>query len=393
MGDAVVLGAVPAGLAEDAGSVWVLDHTNAAVARVDPESRKVVQTIHDVGNDLQAISARGGAVWVAALRLSDGDGIDAETNQVVDRIEVGNQPSAILASDTEVWVANSADNTVQRIDVKTGKTDPAIPVGNGPSALALHGSTLWVANARGGTVTELNTHTGTRNSADIVVDAGPAALAVTETDVWVANQLGRTVSRFDRTSREVARIFVDDGPSSIVPRRGRPVGRNTYAGTLSRINSRSNAVTTVPVGSSPRALARVGDGVWAASGAFDTSEHVGGTVDRPRRTCRSTPRPWTPPAGTTHPSFRCLRLAYDGLVAFSRPGGLSGQTIVPDLATALPQATDGGRTYIFNPSWNPLLRRAGGQGSRLQAGLPAHARPGTRPRPLRRRCGCQGVRA
>jgi ABC-type transport system substrate-binding protein/DNA-binding SARP family transcriptional activator/streptogramin lyase len=346
MGDAVVLGAVPAGLAEDAGSVWVLDHTNAAVARVDPESRKVVQTIHDVGNDLQAISARGGAVWVAAFGSRTVTRIDAETNQVVDRIEVGNQPSAILASDTEVWVANSADNTVQRIDVKTGKTDPAIPVGNGPSALALHGSTLWVANARGGTVTELNTHTGTRNSADIVVDAGPAALAVTETDVWVANQLGRTVSRFDRTSREVARIFVDDGPSSIVPSGDDLWVGNAYAGTLSRINSRSNAVTTVPVGSSPRALARVGDGVWAASGAFDTSEHVGGTLIVAENLPFDTKT--VDPTGGYYASFiSMLRLAYDGLVAFSRPGGLSGQTIVPDLATALPQATDGGRTYIF----------------------------------------------
>ena len=47
------------------------------------------------------------------------------------------------------------------------------------------------------------------------------------------------------------------------------------------------------------------------------------------------------------PVISMLRLAYDGLVAFSRPGGLSGQTIVPDLATALPQPTDGGRTYVF----------------------------------------------
>ena len=47
------------------------------------------------------------------------------------------------------------------------------------------------------------------------------------------------------------------------------------------------------------------------------------------------------------PVISMLRLVYDGLVAFSRPGGLSGQTIVPDLATAIPQPIDGGRTYVF----------------------------------------------
>jgi DNA-binding SARP family transcriptional activator len=69
VGDAVPIGAVPIGLTEDSGSVWVLDHTNAAVARVDPESRQVVQVISGVGNDPQAISAGVGR----GLRLADGD--------------------------------------------------------------------------------------------------------------------------------------------------------------------------------------------------------------------------------------------------------------------------------------------------------------------------------
>jgi ABC-type transport system substrate-binding protein/DNA-binding SARP family transcriptional activator len=345
-GDAVALGAVPIGLAEDGGSVWVLDHTNAAVKRVDPETRLVVQTIPAVGNDPQAIAARDDNVWVAVFGSGTVTRINAEANQVVEQIDVGNQPSAILASDTGVWVANSGDNTVQRIDPKTGKTDPAIPVGNGPSALALDGSILWVANARGGTVTELDTHTLTSRSADIPVDPGPAALAVTETDVWVANQLGRTVSRIDRSSHQVARIFVDDGPSAIVSRGDEVWVGNADAGTLSRIDSRSNAVTGVPVGSSPRALAVVGDGVWAASGAFDSADHVGGTL-----TVEGEPKFEAsyvdPTAAYSPPLISMLRLAYDGLVAFSRPGGLSGQTIVPDLARAVPQPTDGGRTYVF----------------------------------------------
>ena len=54
-----------------------------------------------------------------------------------------------------------------------------------------------------------------------------------------------------------------------------------------------------------------------------------------------------PTSGYYPPVTAMLRPVYDGLVAFSRPGGLSGQTIVPDLATALPPPSDGGRTYIF----------------------------------------------
>jgi peptide/nickel transport system substrate-binding protein len=38
---------------------------------------------------------------------------------------------------------------------------------------------------------------------------------------------------------------------------------------------------------------------------------------------------------------------YDQLVTFERTGGAASNTIVPDLATAMPVVTDGGRTYAF----------------------------------------------
>jgi peptide/nickel transport system substrate-binding protein len=42
-----------------------------------------------------------------------------------------------------------------------------------------------------------------------------------------------------------------------------------------------------------------------------------------------------------------LGLTSDGLVGYRRTGGLAGSELVPDLATALPGPTDGGRTYTF----------------------------------------------
>jgi len=38
---------------------------------------------------------------------------------------------------------------------------------------------------------------------------------------------------------------------------------------------------------------------------------------------------------------------YDGLVAFKKVGGDDGNTIVPDIAEAIPEAQDGGKTYVF----------------------------------------------
>ena len=39
---------------------------------------------------------------------------------------------------------------------------------------------------------------------------------------------------------------------------------------------------------------------------------------------------------------------HDGLVQFKRVGGTAGTQLVPDLATEIPQPTDGGKTYTFN---------------------------------------------
>ena len=45
--------------------------------------------------------------------------------------------------------------------------------------------------------------------------------------------------------------------------------------------------------------------------------------------------------------WQLLSLTNDGLVTYRRAGGLAGGELVPDLATAIPQPTDGGRTYTF----------------------------------------------
>src|SRR5262249_39438339 len=42
-----------------------------------------------------------------------------------------------------------------------------------------------------------------------------------------------------------------------------------------------------------------------------------------------------------------LRMTGDGLTAFNQVSSLAGTQPVPDLATSLPEPTDGGRTYTF----------------------------------------------
>jgi peptide/nickel transport system substrate-binding protein len=53
------------------------------------------------------------------------------------------------------------------------------------------------------------------------------------------------------------------------------------------------------------------------------------------------------PAVDYDPNWFVLRMANDGLMAWKQVEGADGNTLVPDLAAAIPTATDGGRTYAF----------------------------------------------
>ncbi len=346
-GDAVQMGASPVALTEAGGSVWVVNQTQQSVVRIDPQNRRIIQTVHDVGQSPEAIASSGKDLWVAAANDGFLTRINVAENKVVAKIPVGILPAAVIATADDVWVANSGDNTVQHVDPGTGRADPAIPVGDGPDGLALDGSTLWVANGRSGSLTQIDTRTKDRATADIYVDSGPSGIAVTPTDVWVTNQLSQSVSRVSRQTGKVARIGLDDGPSSVVVADGAVWVSETYAGSVSRIDPESGSVTRLMVGSSPRALARVGSEVWAASGAFAATEHVGGTMTVATGPGGISAGETMDPADLNWPFIvELLRPVYDGLVAF-RAVGSASQTLVPDLATALPRPSDGGRTYVF----------------------------------------------
>jgi peptide/nickel transport system substrate-binding protein len=55
-----------------------------------------------------------------------------------------------------------------------------------------------------------------------------------------------------------------------------------------------------------------------------------------------------PAQNYTLEEWQLLIDTHDGLVQFQRVGGTAGTKIVPDLATAIPVPTDGGKTYLFH---------------------------------------------
>jgi YVTN family beta-propeller protein len=101
----VSVGRQPAGIAYGHDAVWVACSGDDAVSRIDPNAYSTV-TIK-VADDPVAVAVAPDAVWVAS-RSGVVSRIDPETNDVVATIEVGNEPSGIAAGLGYVWVTVQA---------------------------------------------------------------------------------------------------------------------------------------------------------------------------------------------------------------------------------------------------------------------------------------------
>jgi DNA-binding SARP family transcriptional activator/ABC-type transport system substrate-binding protein len=343
LGSVVPVGQGPSGVAYGAGSLWVTNTGDGTVSRVNPASSQVTQTT-DVGAAPSAVTVTGEDVWVANGGAGTVSRVNALSGTQTERIPVGNQPTAVAAGRHGVWVANGGDDTIQRIDPVTGKPGHAILVGGYPDGIAVSESTVWVANGQDGTVSRVDVATGMVDS-PIRVGAGPMGLALTGDSLWVANELDLTVSRIElRTARVVDTVSVGDGPNSVVAGPDGVWVSNEFDGTVTRIDPATDKGRTILSGSSPRGMAMIGSSPWVAfAGRADTA-HRGGTLhvesggDVPGEKDIDLQDSYDQPT---------LAMLYDGLVAQRRIGGTAGLTLVPDLATRLPEPTHGGKVYTF----------------------------------------------
>ncbi|WP_298214093.1 ABC transporter substrate-binding protein [Acidocella sp.] len=85
-------------------------------------------------------------------------------------------------------------------------------------------------------------------------------------------------------------------------------------------------------------------GVASASNMARADNHIGGTL---RLTAASAAGTLDPQINYTSQFWSLLVLTNDGLLTFKRTSGPDSNTLVPDLAVAIPQPQDGGKTYTF----------------------------------------------
>jgi YVTN family beta-propeller protein len=330
----------PSSVAAGDGAIWVTAD-DGTVSRLNPGTSSLVQTI-PVGVAPSGVAVTRGFVWVA--NSSDGTvtRIDVQTNRPGPPIGVGNGPSEIAVGDGSVWVANTLDGTVSRIDAGSGKVVKTYSAGRYANGVAFGAGSLWVADESSNSVVRIDPRRGSI-IARMTVGSGPTRLAFGAGSLWVANSLGTTVSQIDsQTDQEAAAIRVGGGPSGIAVDSGGVWVSVEFGEKVVRIDPKTDRVVeTIAIGNHPEGIAIERGKVFVAARSSGR-RHRGGTL-----TVLNGRFPDASVEGGSPAAFILAGGLNNSLVAFKRVGGVEGLQLVPDLATSLPDPTDGGRTYTF----------------------------------------------
>jgi serine/threonine-protein kinase len=273
----IEVGKGPDGVAVDEkGVVWVNNHDDGTVTRIDGDSGKVLGQPFKVGKSVDGVVTGKGITYVAVAgedRVQRFEGAD-EPILGAD-IQVGKDPEAIALGKQLVWVANRGDNSVNRLDRATPtKLGPPIGVGSQPSGIFVGKSTVWVANNGDNTVTRIDPSTATIKGDPIPVGNAPRGVKEGFKFAWVANSGDDTVTKLDRNTGEVIGqpIEVGHNPREIAIGLGSVWVTNRDDGTVSRIDPKTGQVIGNPitVGSRPLGIAVGGGAVWVANHGGDS---------------------------------------------------------------------------------------------------------------------------
>jgi YVTN family beta-propeller protein len=273
----VKVGKGPDGIAVDeTGVVWVNNHDEGTVTRIDGKTGKVLGEPFKVGTNVDGIATGKGITYVAVAgedRVQRFEGADQPVEG--GSVKVGDDPEAIALGKQLVWVANRRNNSVNRLDRATPSTvGGPIGVGSGPTGIFVGKSTVWVANTGDNTVTRIDPSTAKIKGEPTAVGNSPRGIKEGFKSAWVANSADNTVTRLDReTGQPIGQpIEVGNNPREIAIGLGFVWVTNRDDGTVTRIDPKTARVVGNPitVGTRPLGIAVGGGAVWVANHGGDS---------------------------------------------------------------------------------------------------------------------------
>jgi len=174
-----------AGLAFGFGSLWVpLCGRPNSIARVDANANRIsaILPIGPAGPE-GGIAASTDSVWVVRDDTGTLARIDPATNKVRQSISIAPGSYNPCFSEDTVWITGGAANLLTAVDARTGDVRAAIPVGPMPRFLTAGAGSIWTLNQGDGTVTRIDALTTQGCDRLLVVPLYPQYSAATSATV------------------------------------------------------------------------------------------------------------------------------------------------------------------------------------------------------------------
>lgn len=120
--------AAEGGVTASPDSVWLVIDKEGSLARIDPATGTVRQTIQVPAGSYNPFYIDG-QVWVTRVDGSEITAIDAVTGQVSATAQTGPGPRFLTTGGGAVWTLNQGDGSLTRVDIQTRKTTKTIALG------------------------------------------------------------------------------------------------------------------------------------------------------------------------------------------------------------------------------------------------------------------------
>jgi streptogramin lyase len=264
---AIPVGNTPTEVAASDEWVWVLNSNDGAgtISRIDAETRTRVSTF-SIGGTPRNLLFAFGSLWVGTdegrvLRIDPSSDIEEESWTLRNAGEETNfgldQGAGWLApGPNAVWAGSLG--TISRIDPATSAIDPRPSEFWGPMAYGF--GSLWVL----GPELERLSPATMRRVATVELPEDYSDIATGLGAVWVADDGSEAVLRVDPGEERISRTYAVRGVPLGVAVGPDAVWTANEAGTVARIDPRTNEVAPTPVGGTPRGLDVGASAVWVS---------------------------------------------------------------------------------------------------------------------------------
>jgi streptogramin lyase len=186
------------GVATSADSVWLVVDKNGSLARIDPDTGTVRQTIQVPAGSYNPFYSEG-RIWVTHVDGAEITSIDAKSGVVLGTAKTGPSPRFLTAGAGSVWTLNQGDGSLTRIDAQTRQTIQTIALGTPGHGgdISFGGGMIWTTVAK---VPLSAIEIATNELRCQWTGPGGDSLGIGPDAIWLTDYHGGTLSRLSLAS-------------------------------------------------------------------------------------------------------------------------------------------------------------------------------------------------